>query len=282
MVVVKADSLQQIRRAIPLALVPGIVRRRVDKLWEDPAARAHAEDQMRFVLEYTERAAEVPALARGYAEHMTTRQYLRFHPRVLTRQPVRDIEWLTTRRDPARGVVLSFAHHNSYDGLFGSLARFGPKLEIVMTPDFITPSAPIAYRQHKAVCAKGGHIISSTSGTDVLARVLEDRGILAIASDFPGRTPVTYLGRKVLGSFGAPRLATSANSPVVIVTTHRDSTGAPYLQVHAPLDPSDYDDPAALLDDILRIHGEAVLEWPEAVESPMARFGRLDDAERPT
>jgi lauroyl/myristoyl acyltransferase len=275
----KADSVQQIRRAIPLALVPGIVRRKVDKMWEDPAARAHAEAQMRFVLELTERAPEVPELARGYAEHMTTRQYLRFHPRAITRQPVRDIEWLTTRRDPDRGVVLSFAHHNSYDGLFGSLSRFGPPpIEIVMTPDFITPSAPIAYRQHKAVCAKGGHILDSTSGTDVLAQVLERREVLAIASDFPGRTPVTYLGRKVLGSFGAPRLATSTNSPVVVVTTRRDDAGAPYLQVHPPLEPSAYDDPAALLDDILRIHGEAVLEWPEAVESPFARFGRIDDS----
>ena len=91
---------------------------RLDTLWANDAFREQQEHQMRFLLEHTERAPEIPALARAYTEHSLTHAYLRFHPRAITRQPVRGIEWLTTRRDPARGVLLSFAHHNHYDGMF--------------------------------------------------------------------------------------------------------------------------------------------------------------------
>jgi lauroyl/myristoyl acyltransferase len=258
--------------------VPRIAPRRAEKVWADPASRARAEEQMDFLLGRSERAGEAASLARGWVEHMALRQYLRFKPRAITRQPVRDIEWLTTKRDPDRGVVLSFAHHNSYDGLFASISRLGPKLDVVMTPDMMTPSAPIAYRQHYAVCRMGSNVIPSDLGTEALTQVLERRGILGIASDFPGRTEVTFLGRRVMGSFGAARMATATNSPVVVVTTRRTDAGEPYLQVHEPLEPASYAEPGALLDDILRLHGEAVLAWPEALESPMGRFGKVEGA----
>ena len=106
--------------------------------------------------------------------------------------------------------------------------------------------------------------------------MLESRGILGIASDVPGRTPVTFLGRRVVGSFGAPRMATTTNSPVVLVTARRDAGGS-YLQLDPPLEPADFADPGALLDEMLRRHGEAILAWPEALESPLARFGALEE-----
>jgi lauroyl/myristoyl acyltransferase len=101
---------------------------------------------------------------------------------------------------------------------------------------------------------------------------------LAIASDVPGRTPVEFLGRPVLGSFGAARIAMLADAPVVLVTAHRDGDGGSYLRVHPPLEPRDFTDPAVLLAEILRRHGEAVLAWPEALDAPLARWGRVEPA----
>ena len=42
--------------------LPGLVRRRVDKLWEHEGFRAGNEASMKFLLEHTERADEAPAL----------------------------------------------------------------------------------------------------------------------------------------------------------------------------------------------------------------------------
>jgi lauroyl/myristoyl acyltransferase len=268
-------NLQQVRRAVPVGLLPFIVKRRLDRFWADPDFRRASEDQMHWLLEFTGRAAEAPELGYRYAEQMMLRGYLRWHPRAITRQPVRGIEWLTTGRDPERGVVLSFAHHNRYDGLFGSLARHGVKIHAVMTPEIMGPEAGFAFNQHERIVRRGAEIVPATVGTEALAGLLGPGVALAIASDFPGRTPVTFLGRKVLGSFGAARIATMTNSQVVLVTTQRDDTGT-YLQVDPPLEPTDFGDPGELLDAILRRHGEAILAWPEALESPRARFGEVD------
>ena len=74
------------------------MKRRLDRIWEIPAFRHEAEAQMHYLLEHTERAAEAPDLAYGYAEWMMVRAFMRFHPRALIHQPVQGIEWLTTRR----------------------------------------------------------------------------------------------------------------------------------------------------------------------------------------
>lgn len=271
-----SEAVQRVRGLIPAAVLPSLVRRRIDRLWEDPAFRALQERQMRFVLECTERADEVPELARAYAEQMMLRSYLRWHPRRITRQPVRGVAWLTTRRDPERPVVLSFLHHHRYDGMFGSLARLGVTCDIVTLPDALAPDAPVQIKQHVRVVRRGGPMIPTTGGTQALVARMVPGTTLAIASDVPGRSPVEFLGRKVLGSSGAARIAVMTNSPVVLVTAHRDGAGGSYLQVHEPLEPGSFDGVTGLLDEMLRLHGEAVLAWPEALDSPVARWGALD------
>lgn len=270
------EQLRQLRRAVPVALIPGIVERRIERIWQVPEFRQAAEGQMEFLLGKSERADEVPVLARAYAEQMLLRSYLRFHPRAITRQPVRGIEHLTTGRDPDRGVLLSFAHHHRYDGMFASIARHGVDMTAVMLPEMLRPDAHIDHRQHRNVCLKGTKLISSDLGSEGIAAHLRPGSILALAPDVPGRTPVTFLGRRVLGSFGSARLAASTDSVVVVVTSHREGDGN-YLQLHAPLDPRHVADAGELLEEILRIHGEAILAWPEALESPHGRFGVLEE-----
>lgn len=227
---------------------------------------------MDHLLRATDRAGEVPQLAEAYAFHMLRRAYLRWHPRALVAQRVEGIEHLLASRDAGQGVLLSFAHHHQYDGLFGSLARHGVEIFAVMLPEMMAPDAPVEFRQHKVVCERGATLVSSGLGTAGLQAYLEQGKVLALASDVPGRTEVTFLGRRVVGSFGAARMAVAAGSPVVVVTSHRDGDGH-HLRVHPPLVPADHDGPGALLDAILELHGAAILAWPEAFESPLARFG---------
>jgi lauroyl/myristoyl acyltransferase len=271
-----AEHLHHIRRAVPVRLVPALVRWRLDQLWADPDFRLEQEDQMRYLLEHTERASEIPELGYRYAEQMLLRAHLRWHWRTISHQEVRGVEWLTTRRDPNRAIVLSFMHHNRYDGLFGSLARAGARCHALMARELMLPEAGTVYRQHARIVTRGAQVVPADSGTEAIVDVLRPGVTLAIASDFPGRTPVTFLGRRVLGSFGAARIATMTNSPVVLVTARRDGAGS-YVQVEPPLEPSDYAGPGELLEDILRRHEEPVLAWPEALDGPKARWGVLEE-----
>lgn len=272
-----AQQLQQVRRLVPPALVPVLVERRLEKLWENEDFRRQQEAPMEFLLGMSERASEVPQLARAYTAQMMIRAYMRWHPRAISRQRVQGVEHLTGR-DMSRGTILSFTHHHRYEGLFPSLVNAGsPPAKLVITEGLTRPEAGIAMAQHLRVASGGGVFVLAESGTSELARWLTPGGVLAVAPDFPGRTPVTFLGRPVLAPFGTPRLAQMTNSPIVLVTHRRDAQG-PYVQVDPPIEPSDFSDPTELLAEVLRRHGEAILDWPEAVDAPFARFGAVEPA----
>ena len=250
-----------------------MIEKRLDQLWADDAFRAQQEAHMHFLLEYSERAGEVPVLARAYAEQTMLRTWMRWHPRAITRQPVRGIEWLTSRRDPARPVLLSFMHHHRYDGMFGSLNRLGVPIHILTLPDALAPEAPEQIKQHIRVVRRGGIMVPTTGGTDAVVAAMRPGVTMGIASDVTGQTQVEFLGRKVTGSFGAARIALMTNSPIVLVTAVRDDEHTHHLQLHEPIEPAEFGEPGPLLDEILRRHGEAVLAWPEALDTPLARFG---------
>jgi lauroyl/myristoyl acyltransferase len=258
-------------------MIMKILEGKIDALWQTPGGPDHYVAAMEFVVGRTDRAAEVPELAKRYAVQQGLRNYMRYKPRQITRQPVRDVEWLTTKRDPARPMILSFFHHHRYDGMFGSLKRAGAQLSVLVIEEGMDKNAFKVLRQHMKVVARGGELIPASGGTDGVVAVLKPGVVLCIASDVPGRTPVQFLGREVLGSFGAARAATLADAPVALVTSHQDGNGGNYLQIHEPLDPRSFADPADLLAEILRIQGEAVLAWPEALDFPLQRFGQVPD-----
>jgi lauroyl/myristoyl acyltransferase len=267
--------LQGVRGLVPARLVPGLVRRRVRGVWADPLYRARHEAEMEFLLGCSERAGEVPELARAYTEQGMLRTWMRWQPRAITRQEVRGAEWLTSRRDLSRPLVLSFMHHARYDGMFASLARHGADLRILTLADALEADAPTQIRQHVRVVRRGGTMLPTTGGTGAVLAALQPGVTLAIASDVAGQTPVEFLGRRVLGSSGAARIAVATDSPVVLVTSHREGEGH-YLQVHPPLEPSAFGGWEELLAEILSRHGEAVLAWPEALDNPLHRWGALE------
>jgi lauroyl/myristoyl acyltransferase len=256
-------------------MIMKIIESKVDQLWATEGGRDRYIEAMEFVVGGSERAGEVEDLARRYAVQQALRNYMRYKPRQITRQPVRGIEWLTTRRDPARPLVLSFFHHHRYDGMFASLKRAGADLTILVIEEGMDKDAFKVLRQHMKIVARGGHLVPATGGTEAVVAALQPGVTLCIASDVPGRTEVDFLGRTVLGSFGAARAATLADAPVACVTSHQDGSGGNYLQVHEPLEPSSFADPADLLAAIIRTQAEAVLAWPEALDFPLQRFGRL-------
>jgi lauroyl/myristoyl acyltransferase len=267
----------QLRRLIPASAARKIVRRKVDKLWSNDAYRELQEAQMRHLLEFTERADEVPVLARTYAEEALLKGYLRWHPKLVTSEPVRDVEWLTTKRDPNRSIVLSFMHHYRYEGMFNALKQRGVDIDILATPLYVDKNTPTWFKHHLGIVASGGRMIPAIGGTDKFIEMVKPGMVLAVASDLPGHTEVSFLGRRCRGSFGAARIATLTNSQVVLIRVWRDEDGSSYLKVEPPIEPSDFAGPKELLDEILRRHEEAVLAWPEVLDMPRARFAAIED-----
>jgi lauroyl/myristoyl acyltransferase len=270
------DRLDQLKRLVPVGYLPTLVERRVARIWENEEYRHSQEAQMRYLLEHTERAAEIPALARGSAEYALLRTYLRWHPKHVLRQPVDGVEWLTTRRDRSRSIIVSFIHHGLYEGLFASLGRAGAPCAILVSPLVLGPDTPTGLKQHIRLLGYGNRVIPATGGTDALQAELKPGLAIGIASDVPGHTEVTFLGRRVLASFGAALMAHRTNSQVVVATSRRVGAGT-RIQVHEPLEPEDFDQPMDLLKAMLDRHAAAVLAWPEALDTPLARWGVVEE-----
>jgi lauroyl/myristoyl acyltransferase len=272
----RSDAAEQVRRVVPLRMIPSVVRRRVDQVWEVPAIREGAEEQMRWLLEFTDRAPEIPQLARGYLEQMMLRYYLRWHPRVIFRQRVEGVEWITTKRDPSRAAVVSFMHHGNYHGFFASARRAGAPIDVVMSPDILDRHSSAGFRQYgRLILAGSPNTLVAGVGIERIAEAMRPGVNMGIATDVPSRTEVTFLGRRGRGAFGAARIAHLTDSLVVPLTLHRDASGS-FLRFDEPIDPRDHAGPEELQEAMLRHHEPVILAWPEALDAPKARFAPLD------
>jgi lauroyl/myristoyl acyltransferase len=268
-------AVARIRRSVPTALLPLVVAARFRLAWSRAAVREDARAQMRFLLEHTRPDADLEAVARDYVRYQIRRGELRWHPELVTNLRVEGIEHLLAARDLGRGVLLNFVHHGYYDGGFPSVARHGVRCRMVVYPYMLEPDAPLWLKQHVALaCTGGGAPVSAAVGNDGIKDLLRQGEVVAIASDVPGRTPLSFVGREVHGSFGAARLATDTNSPVVVMTSEEDAHG-PFIQLHEPFEPKRYESPKKLLEALLVIHEARQVRWPEATDLPLSRWGAI-------
>ncbi|KQW49047.1 hypothetical protein ASC77_10095 [Nocardioides sp. Root1257] len=270
-----ARVVAAVRRRVPTWAIPLVVAVRTRVAWSRSAVRADARAQMEFLLEHTRPEADLDRVARDYVRYQVRRGELRWHPELITHLEVEGIELLQEARDQGRGVMLNFVHHGYYDGAFASIGRHGIACRMVVYPYMLEPDAPVWLQQHVAVaCAGGGTAVSAAIGTEGMTDLLHRGEVLAIASDVPGRTPMSFAGREVLGSFGAARLATDTNSPVIVMTTVEGPDG-PVARLHGPFEPKDHGSPKELLEALLAIHERRQLEEPEATDLPLSRWGTV-------
>lgn len=270
------ERLATLRARVPAPLLPGLIAARARLAWRRASVREDARAQMRFLLEHTRPEADIEAAARAYVRFQARRGELRWHPDQLASLPVVGLEHLVAARDAGAGVVLSFVHHGFYEGAFASIARRGVPGHLVAYPYMLEPDAPLWLRQHVRVsCLHGGTPVSAAIGSDGIRDLLRQGHVVAIATDVPGRTPMRFAGREVLGSFGAARLAGDTGSPVVAVSTEFDERGA-FIRLHEPLHTAAFESPRELLAAMLAIHERVLVRWPEATDIPLARWTAAD------
>jgi lauroyl/myristoyl acyltransferase len=269
--------VEVLRRAVPGPLFPLLLAARFLVAWARPAVREDARVQMGFLLEKSRPEADVEAAARAYVRSQVWRGEVRWHPEMVTHKRIVGLEHLLAARELGRGVMLNFMHHGTYEGAFGSIGRAGVMLHMVVYPYMVREDAPRWLKQHMSVaCTGGGVPVSAEIGTAGIIGLLGEGKVVAVASDVPGRTPLRFVGRDVLGSYGAARLAADAQAPVIVMTSEYDEQG-PFVRLHEPLDPADFDSPRLLLEEMLARHEQVIVQWPEDTDLPLSRWGTLED-----
>ena len=174
--------------------------------------------------------ADLDAAARAYVRRQVWRGELRWHPELLTRHARSSGFEHLLRRARARPRRDAQLHAPR-------LLRRGLRLD---RPAGRRSSHMLVYpymlRRRRAAagssstCASpapaAASAVSAEVGTAGHRRPAQPGAIVAtLASDVPGRTPVRFAGRDVLGSFGAARIAADAGSPVVVMTSEVDEHG---------------------------------------------------------
>lgn len=268
--------VEALRRRIPRPLLPLLVGARSLAAWAQPGVRTDARQQMAFLLEKSRPDVDLEAKARAYVRRQVWRGELRWHPETITHKRIVGLEHLLAARDLGRGVMVNFMHHGTYEGAFGSIGNSGVQLHMIVYPYMVREDAPTWLKQHMSVaCTGGGVAVSAEIGTQGILDLLNQGKVAAVASDVPGRTPLRFAGRDVLGSYGAARLAADAGSPVVVMTCEKDEQGS-FVRLHEPLDPKEFDSPRELLEEMLSRHERVILQWPEATDLPLSRWGTPD------
>jgi lauroyl/myristoyl acyltransferase len=264
----------RVRAHVPAAAIPPLVRLRLAQDLRNPRVLAQARAHMEFLVGRARPDADLDQLARDYVTWTRWRIETRWHhDRFLPAVRIEGAEHLAAGRD---GAVVNFLHHGPFERLGLSLAQHGQHLQMMMAPWFFAEDlddmAP-HLRQHRVITERGCSVFSSEEGSAGVRRRLTAGQLVSLATDMPGSTPVTFVGRELLGTFGAARLAYETSRPVLVVTSHRDETGEPCFTVHEPLSPAEFADPHALLDAMRRVHEPAVLAWPAAYEEPRSKWG---------
>lgn len=282
----------RVRAHVPAAAIPPLVRLRLRQDLRNPRVLAQARAHMEFLVGEAlvgegRPGADLDRLARDYVEWTRWRIETRWHhDRFLPAVRIEGAEHLEAGRE---GAVLNFLHHGPFERVGLSVAQHGHHLHMMMAPWFFADDGCDAadagktaphLRQHRVITERDCSVFSSAEGSAGVRRRLAEGKLVGLATDMPGSTPVTFVGRRLLGTFGAARLAHEAGKPVLVVTSHRDGRDEePFFRVHEALRPEQFPDPHAMLDRMLRIHEPAVLDWPAAYEEPRSKWGVPDVAE---
>ena len=264
-----------VRRRVPTVGVRALVRVRAWLGVRSARRLAVARREMEHLVGGVDPGADLDDLARRYVAWGMRRGEYRWHPDLVADQRILGLEHLRDAQGRGRGVVVTFLHHAHFEGAFLALHRAGFDLDGIVHPLMIAGGGGNFMRQHTLVCSMGATLHSTEIGSAGIADLLRAGRIVCLAVDVAGRTPVTFLGRERRGSFGAARLATETNSPVVVMSAERDGDDVS-IRLSEPLEPADFADPRALLADVLARHEPAVRDFPEAYDQPVKRWGSPD------
>ncbi len=258
-----------LHRRVPAGSAGWIARTAGRRDARNPQAMERARASMRLLLDQARPDADFDDLARRYLVQVRWLNEARWHLRLSRPLPVQGLDRL---RSVEGGVLVHLVHHGPFLMIGPSLAQSGREVHVVADPGLCAPDRKPWQAQTHAVASQGCRLFSAEEGSagvrDRLARGL----VVAAATDVPGHTPVTFLGKRLVGSSGAVRVAYTSGVPIISASVHRDAEGRPTYRLSEPLRPADFASAEALLQELLRRQEPAVLAWPEAYYDPLTKW----------
>ncbi|MGN6722533.1 MAG: LpxL/LpxP family acyltransferase [Marmoricola sp.] len=259
---------------LPWPLARRLLKRRVQRQLRSPYHQAVALQQMTHLLSDVATPDEIAAAARRYTEFALLEAELRWHPNRSTNQHVEGVEHLHTALAQGNGVVLHFAHHAFYSGMFGAIRKAsGVDITALVRDKALGWNVGPSLRQHMLVVRRGGALVYTGEGSAGLGARLARGEVIAMASDTSGSSTPMFAGHQVKCSSGAVWTARKANAPIVIVDSFRVGDNH-VVRLSPPIDPNDYEDPQELLQLLISAHEKAILAWPEATFAPVLSWQR--------
>jgi lauroyl/myristoyl acyltransferase len=229
---------------------------------------------MRFVVGDSASEAEIDRLADAHLKRASWLMETRWRPGLVNGQGVDGLENLRAALDEGKGCLLSFTHHGDYVGGFPSIARAGQPVTAIAASGMFDPEEPLWTEQHRRIITsvKGSTAVDVAGGSRVIRELLGQGKAVAIAIDFPGHTPIRFLGHDLQLSSGGTWIAIDMDVPVVVMTARRHPTkslGSTTVVLSPALHPRNFGSPQELQQELARQLEAAILEWPEALEEPL-------------
>lgn len=229
--------------------------------------------------------ADIPRLARRRVAAAARGRELVWRPWELERVPIQGADRLVRARDAGRGLVVCFPHLGPL-GASMSLARVlrPTPLYAPVGPWAAVPPKPgwegYCGEQRLAVLRGSVHLIDATGAARTLLRVLKGGGALLIATDVRGNRETQFLGKPVEMTDGPSRLATMADS-LVVVGALMPSGRRWRMEFVEALDPQDFPSSAELHLEIVRIQESMILRALDHYSGPARPHGTgWDEASR--
>jgi lauroyl/myristoyl acyltransferase len=227
---------------------------------------------------------DIRAVAKRYLFEWHRSVEMDYHTRLATRLPIDRFGVLRDAHTAGKGVILNNMHHGYTGGIAPAIARRGLPIKVGGAAWFYTehfrqsqgPQAMRGKRRAAIILQPGVKPFNIQGSFNQMCEWLRQGYIIMIASDMPGHTTVTWLGRQVNVGSGAARLAVATGAPIVPITCHRNGLGYRY-RVEDPFSASPDDDFRGVLAQIYAAHEPAVRAWPEAVERPLRRYAPVTE-----
>ena len=262
-----------LHRCVPLALVPAVVELRSSIGRRRPGRWATAQESMRFVVGESAPEAEIDRLADAYLKRTSWRAEVRWRPKLVRNQPVEGLEHVRDALQLGRGCLVSYTHHGDFAGAFSSMARAGQPVTVLAASYFYDTAAPLWMVRHlrNGTSVEGVTVVDVAGGSRVVREALAQGSVVAIAIDFPGNTPVRFLGHDLHISSGGTWIAVDMDVPVVTMDSRPHPTrtyGGSTVVLSPALHPRDFESTADLQAHLMRHFEKTILAWPEAWRSP--------------
>lgn len=265
---------QRLHALVPARLDLALHRRRARRRADVAAAEAAMED----VVGATERAGEIPGLARLYVDARAEREALIWRPSIFRPPHLAGEEHARAAVASPGGLVIVFGHLSSYVSVFAAVREvLGPAYAVGSPRHFLEvdrgADALVIQRTRAVIVGLGHPFIPAPGSMQVLETALLAARAVVIAFDVRGRTPVELLGRRRFVAAGPSRLAVRTGSTILPVVTRNDGARVE-AEFLPPLHPVAGEEPAALEQRVADAFAPFILDRPWSVQDPHDRWAR--------